>query len=123
MGDLTAIGTIVASIGGTLAAIAKDRSDRVALVKDVAELKTQVTDLADALDQIKARVRGHRTTSDPAIAGMHGSISILQKRYDEFEDRIEKLVRRADERDKQELALQRELGGIGAKIEVLLAGK
>jgi len=112
--DWTAFGTVIASIGGTLAAIAKDRSDRAAIVKDLAELKSQVADLFDTLERVKSRIKGQGP--DPAIVS-------LQRQVEGFDNRIDKLAARIDERDEQRVALQRELGAIGAKIEILLAAK
>ena len=112
--DWTQFGTVIASIGGTLAAIAKDRSDRSAILKDVGELKTQVQDLNDAVERIKARLKGQ---------GPDAAVIAIQRQIESIDARINKLAARIDERDEQRVSLQRELGAIGAKIEILLAAK
>lgn len=113
MADFTAVGTIIASIGGTLAAIAKDRSDRAKLEKDLVELKSQVAELFDGLTTLKSKIRGQ---------GSDAGLTELQKQIDDLHDRLDGFVKRLDDRDGQWLALQRELGGIAAKIEILLKG-
>ena len=112
--EFMAIGTVIASIGGTLAAIAKDRSDRSAIVKELGELKTQVLDLIDAVERVKARLKGQ---------GPDAAVVAIQRQLESFDARIDKLAARIDERDEQRVSLQRELGAIGAKIEILLAAK
>jgi len=113
MADFTAVGTIIASIGGTLAAIAKDRSDRAKLEKDLVELKSQVAELFDGFAALKSKIRGQ---------GSDAGLTELQKQIDDLHDRFDGFAKRLDDRDGQWLALQRELGGIAAKIEILLKG-
>ena len=81
-----------------------------------AEIKAQLVELADGLDRIKAHVRRTRSTGSTDAAA-----SDLQRQLDEVHARLDALTKRLDERDVQWVTVQRELGAIDAKIEILIS--
>ena len=100
-----------------IAALVKDRADRKALETEINKLKDHLGELQESFDRIKGRSRGSSQGLDPALLEVQRQVTALR-------DELAKVVSRLDERDVAERALQRELGGIGAKIEILLlAGK
>lgn len=112
------IAAVATSFAGMIAALAKDRADRKAIEAEIAKLKDSLDELRDSFDRIKGRARGSSHGPDAAFVE-------LQRQVHSLRDDLAKVVARQDERDVAERALQRELGGIGAKIEILLlaAGK
>jgi peptidoglycan hydrolase CwlO-like protein len=123
MPDAVAVATAaLTSIAGALAGLAKDRGDRATLRKDVEAIKAQVGEALDEIDRLKARVQKQRGGAVPFRGSDPGIVSDLQRQVDDAHTKLDAITRRLDEHDGQWTQLQRELGGIGAKIEILLAG-
>lgn len=114
------IAAAATSIAGLIAALVKDRSDRKALESELAKLKDHLGELQDAFDRYKGKDR-----SRTSVQGPDPALLDVQRQVASIRDELAKVTSRIDERDIAERALQRELGGIGAKIEILLsvAGK
>lgn len=96
-----------------IAALVKDRADRKALETEIGKLKEHLGELEESFDRFKGRSRGSNQGPDPALLEVQRQVTTLR-------DELGKVIIRLDERDVAERALQRELGGIGAKIEILL---
>lgn len=117
MPDPFAVVTAAAtSIVGAFASFAKDRSDRASLRKDLAAVKAQVGEVVETIERLKARMKQGRS-SVPDL-----NVADLQRQIDDVHEQHEKITRRLDEHAGQWTTVQRELGAIGAKIEILLSG-
>lgn len=120
MADLHAVLTAAAtSLAGSLATFAKDRSDRAALRKDIDKIKAQVGELIEGFERLKTRVKQQ---AQPYRGSDPGLLADLQRQTDDLQTSVNAVSRRLDEHDGNWATLQRELGGITAKLEILLSG-
>jgi len=102
-------------IAGSLATLVKDRGDKASTKKEIATIKAQLLELVDGLDRVKASLKRTRTTS-----GADSSTLELHRQIDELHVRVDSCIKRIDERDAQWATVQRELGAIDAKLEILM---